>query len=117
MMPNILTGSIAFVAWLRNTPLLSGGDIGVAALDPISLAKRAFHAAIALVVHTCLIAISILAVYSIERLIHYLWPESSLLLFGRVPLDWLTQAIDCVFFVLFGTMGARDAYHILRGKK
>jgi hypothetical protein len=87
------------------------------ALDPISLAKRAFNAGVAVVIHTGLIAVSIFAVYSIEKLLHFLWPESSLLLFGRVPLEWLIQAIDCVFFVLFGTMGVIDAFHILRGEQ
>jgi len=87
------------------------------ALDPMSLAKRAGNAGIAVVIHTCLIAVSIFAVYSIEKLLHFLWPESSLLLFGRVPLEWLTQAIDCVFFVLFGMMAAFDAFRILRGEQ
>ena len=85
--------------------------------DPISLAKRAFYAAMALIIHTCLIAVAIMAVYAIERLIHFLWPDTGPLLFGRVPLSWLSQTIDCVFFALFGTMGALDAFHILGGDK
>jgi hypothetical protein len=93
------------------------GSSRVSSNDPINLAKRAVYAAIALFIHTGLIAVSIIAVYAIETLIHVLWPGASPLLFDRVPLSWLSQAIDCVFFVLFGTMGVRDAFQILRGEK
>jgi TRAP-type C4-dicarboxylate transport system permease small subunit len=84
---------------------------------PTLLAKRALLAALALVIHTVLIAVAIGTVYATEKWIHLLWSETDPLLFDRVPYRFLFQAIDCVFIALFGGMGVRDAFHILRGRQ
>jgi len=85
----------------------------VASIRLPGMAKRTMYAAIALAFHTGLIAVATIMVYAIERLIHLLWPETGPLLFERIPLSWLFQAIDCVFILLFGAMGAYEAYQIL----
>jgi hypothetical protein len=85
--------------------------------DPAVLAKRAALAAIVLFIHTALIAAAIATVYGTEKWIHFLWSDTDPLLFDRVPYRFLFQAIDCVFIALFGSMGVRDAFHILKGEK
>ncbi len=81
------------------------------------LAHRAFLAAVALLLHTVLIAVAIWTVYATELWIHYLWSTTDPLLFDRVPYRYLFQALDFVFIALFGGMGVRDAYRILGGEK
>jgi hypothetical protein len=85
--------------------------------DPGTLAKRAFIAALALIIHTGLIAVAIATVFATEKWIHVLWQETDPLLFDRVPYRFLFQFIDLCFIALFGGMGVKDAYHILRGVK
>lgn len=85
--------------------------------DPVELAKRAALAATVLFIHTALIAAAIATVYGTEKWIHFLWSDTDPLLFDRVPYRFLFQAIDCVFIALFGSMGVRDAFHILQGEK
>src|SRR4051794_8714714 len=85
--------------------------------DPVVLAKRAALAATALFIHTALIAAAIATVYGTEKWIHFLWSDTDPLLFDRVPYRFLFQAIDCVFIGLFGGMGVRDAFHILKGER
>jgi hypothetical protein len=85
--------------------------------DPVVLAKRAALAAAVLFIHTALIAAAIATVYGTEKWIHFLWSDADPLLFDRVPYRFLFQAIDCVFIGLFGNMGVRDAFGILKGEK
>jgi hypothetical protein len=84
---------------------------------PRQLLKRAALAAVALIIHTALIAIAIGTVFLTERWIHYLWAETDPLLFDKVPYRYLFQLLDFGFIALFGGMGVRDAYHILGGKE
>jgi hypothetical protein len=85
--------------------------------DPVTLAKRALFAGLALIIHSGLIAVAIATVYGTEKWIHILWQETDPLLFDRVPYRFLFQFIDLCFIALFGGMGVRDAFHILRGEK
>jgi hypothetical protein len=85
--------------------------------DPVVLAKRAALAATVLFIHTALIAAAIATVYGAEKWIHFLWSDTDPLLFDRVPYRFLFQAIDCVFTGLFGGMGVRDAFHIVKGER
>lgn len=83
----------------------------------VRLTKLASHAATAggaLIIHAALTGLAILTVYGTEQLIHYLWGQDDPLLFDRVPYRWLFQSIESVIILLFGGMGIRDAFLILR---
>ena len=80
------------------------------------LAKRTIWAAIAFILHGCLIAVTMAVVKATELLYHFFWIDSPFL-FGRVSLSWFFDALDGAAFLLFGTWGIYEAFQILRGKK
>jgi hypothetical protein len=84
---------------------------------PRDLAKRAFHAGYALVIHTALMLLAIGTVFVTEKWIQYLWSNTDPRLFDTVPYRFLFQTIEFGFIALFGGMGVLDAYHVLRGEK
>jgi hypothetical protein len=94
----------------------SGAVRAVRLADLGSLAWRIFCAAIAFVLHGLLIVCVLAVVRGVEGAFHLFWPDIGPLLFDRLPLSWLTNAIDGVFFLVFGTFGIVEAFQILRGK-
>ena len=68
------------------------------------------------ILHLGLIAISILGIYGLEKLLHYLWAASEEpLVYGRYPLKYLFQTIDVAIVVVFGVRGVLEINLMLRG--
>lgn len=81
----------------------------------LDLLRKYAKVAFAFVCHLGLIAISILGIFGLEHLFHYLWGETEPLLFGRVPLRWMFEAVDIAIIALYAYRFIREANEILRG--
>jgi hypothetical protein len=59
-----------------------------------------------------LLLVSLLWVF--ERFFHFLWGAHEPLLFGKVPLKWLFDAMDLSLLLVFGVWGVIEANHKLK---
>ncbi len=82
---------------------------------------KAVDAAVVLICHFMLAALLVLTGHGIEWLVDYIGGPSSAgpmrgpkLIFDLVPLKYLFQAIDVAMIALFGYMGLREAYGVLK---
>jgi len=82
---------------------------------------KAVDAAVVLICHFVLAALLVLTGHGIEWLVDYIGGPSSAdsaqgpqLIFDLVPLKYLFQAIDVAMIALFGYMGLREAYGVLK---
>jgi hypothetical protein len=71
---------------------------------------RAVAAATFLLVHTVIATTFIVCMYGFESLIKYLWGVHEPLLFGRMPLAYVFDAIDLGVLGVFGYRGVLAAY-------
>jgi hypothetical protein len=76
---------------------------------------RALRAAAAFIGHICLAIIIITGIWSLENYIHYLWEEREPMLFDRVPLKWLFDAVDLSILLVFAVWGTIEANRKLKG--
>lgn len=63
-----------------------------------------------LLLHTLLSVLFILSFYGVEELIKFLWNVHEPLLFGRLPLAYIFQALDVGVLGIFGYRGILAAY-------
>jgi hypothetical protein len=75
---------------------------------------RALNAALVLICHFGLVVILIISFHLGERLINYLGGTQGEQVFGQLPLAYLFQALDVAMIALFGVMGLREAYKVLK---
>jgi hypothetical protein len=82
---------------------------------------KAVNAAVVLICHFMLAALLVLTGHGIEWLVDYTGgpsPPDALrrakLIFDLIPLRYLFQAIDVAMIALFGYMGLREAYGVLK---
>jgi len=75
---------------------------------------KAANAAIVLVCHFVLAALLIISFHYLERLIQFLGGNEVERVFGLFPLSYLFQAVDIAMIGLFGFMGLKEAYEVLK---
>lgn len=75
---------------------------------------RAARAAVALVSHTILAALVIVAIKLLETLVHFFWNHSEPLLFDRFPLRYLFHAMDGAVLIVFSVFGVLEAVRAFR---
>ena len=75
---------------------------------------RAFNAAIVLLSHGMLAALLIAIFEGIERLFGYAGQGREILVFDAFPLRYLFQALDVGMIALFGVMGFKEAYEVMK---
>jgi hypothetical protein len=69
---------------------------------------KAVRAAVIFSCHAALACLIVLGVWAVDELIHSLG-KGEIMLFERVPLSWLFQAIDVAMIGLFGIAGLIEA--------
>jgi hypothetical protein len=69
---------------------------------------KAVRSALIFICHAALACLIVLGVWAVDELIHALG-KGEIMLFGRVPLSWLFQAIDAAMIGLFGIAGLIEA--------
>jgi len=80
------------------------------------LSSKYAKVAFVFVCHAALIVISIFVIYGIERLFHWLWDvDHEPLVFGRVPLQYLFQALDVGIVCVFGYRAMKEINELLKG--
>jgi hypothetical protein len=76
--------------------------------------RRASRAAIALVCHTALAALVVVAIKLLEWLLHFLWGATDPLLFDRFPIRYLFDAMDGGVILVFVCYGIIEAFRAFR---
>ncbi len=76
--------------------------------------SKAANAFIVLVCHFVLASTLIISFHFLEKLIQYLGGDDVEMVFGLFPLRYLFQAIDVAMIGLFGFMGIKEAYEVLK---
>jgi len=71
---------------------------------------QAAAAATFVILHTVIAALFILCMYGLESLIRFLWQVQEPVLFGRLPLTYMFEAIDPGGLAMFGYRGIQAAY-------
>ena len=67
-----------------------------------------------IICHLGLLGLLLISFHTIEFLIEWLEGGHDVLLFGIFPLRYLFQAVDTAMIGLFGFMGLKEAYEVLR---
>ena len=75
---------------------------------------KAAKAFVVLICHFVLASILIISFHYIERLIQFLGGDEVEMVFGVFPLAYLFQAVDVTMIGLFGVMGVKEAYEVLK---
>jgi len=76
--------------------------------------EKALRAAVVLICHAFLACGLVVLVWGIGALIRALNGGHDILIWGRLPLEYLFQAIDVGLICLFGGYGLHDAFEVLR---
>lgn len=80
-----------------------------------SLFAKKQKVAIVFLCHLAVIALIVAGIYLLELEIHYFWSDHAPLIFGRIPLAYLFQALDVAIVLVFAYRGIREIDDILRG--
>lgn len=78
--------------------------------------RRAARAAVVFIGHTFLGMVVVTCNWLVERYFHFLWQSHEPLLFERVPLRWLFDAVDLGVLLVFMFWGILEANQKLRTK-
>lgn len=81
---------------------------------PLRPLVRASRAAIVLFGHLCLAAVLLTGIWVLDWFVRFLWSHEAPVLFGRVPLRWLFDAIDVGIVAVFGFWGIWEANQKLK---